>query len=204
MTERLMDAMAETQPKVCPYLHLPVQSGSNAVLKQMRRGYDRHGYLRKIAELRQRIPEMLFGTDVIVGFPTETERDFAETLSLLDDVQYDTVYSFAYSPRPETRALELEDRVPLADKMSRLGRLQEKQKSIQQRRNRAWLGREVEVLVAGPSKRDPKRWTGRTPENRVVNFAGISGPGRLERVHVSGATAYSLRGELVRSAASGA
>jgi tRNA-2-methylthio-N6-dimethylallyladenosine synthase len=201
MTERLMDAMAEAQPAVCPYLHLPVQSGSDAVLRTMRRGYGRRGYLDKIAGLRRRIPEILFGTDIIVGFPGETERDFHDTLSLLDEVPFDTVYSFAYSPRPGTRALEMCDELPLSDKMDRLRALQARQKGIQLRRNGRWVGRTLEVLVEGRSKRG--RWTGRTAENRVVNFEGESAPGRLERVRISAATAFSLRGDTVTSDAGG-
>ncbi len=197
MTEELMDAMAAASPKVCPYLHLPVQSGSSAVLRDMRRGYDREGYLAKIAGLRKRMPEMSFGTDVIVGFPSETEADFVQTLSLLDEVCFDTVYSFAYSPRPGTEALELGDPLPADAKMERLRALQERQKALQDRRNRTMLGRVAEVLVEGHSKRDGSEWTGRTPENRVVNFAGATAAGRLESVKIVDSSSFSLRGELV-------
>ena len=120
MTDALLDAMAEASPIVCPYLHLPVQSGSTEVLRAMRRGYTREKYLDKIEGLRRRIPGMTFGTDIIVGFPTESVANFEETLSLLDDVGYDTVYSFAYSPRPGTAALELVDDVPHGEKIERL------------------------------------------------------------------------------------
>lgn len=193
MTERLMDAMAAASPTVCPYLHLPVQSGSNEVLRAMRRGYDREGYLEKIAALRERIPGMLFGTDVIVGFPTEDEEKFERTLSLLDEVQYDTVYSFAYSERPGTRSVTLGDPVALEVKLERLRRLQARQKGIQERRNRTWVGRRVEVLVEGPSKTDAQKWTGRTPEHQLVHFPGESAPGRIEKVEITGFTAYSLQ-----------
>jgi tRNA-2-methylthio-N6-dimethylallyladenosine synthase len=196
MTDALMDAMAAAQPKVCPYLHLPAQSGSSRVLRAMKRGYDRDGYLRKIDGLRRRIPEILMGTDMIVGFPTEDEDDFRETLTLLDEVEYDTVYSFVYSPRPGTRALDLTDDVPLAEKQDRLGRLLEHQRAIHERRNRVWVGRDVAVLVEGPSKKDAGEWTGRTPENRIVNFGGVSAPGRMERLRITGSSAHSLRGEL--------
>lgn len=192
MTEPLMAAMAAARPEVCPYLHLPAQSGSNDVLRAMRRGYDREGYLRKIDALRKRIPGLALGTDIIVGFPAETEEDFGETLSLLDEVGFDTLYSFAYSPRPGTAALQLDDPIPSAVKTERLGRVQERQKAIQASRNRAWVGREVEVLVEGPSKRDPEKWTGRTPENRIVHFPGASGPGRLERLKILESTPYCL------------
>jgi len=199
MTERLMDAMSACRPVVCPYLHLPVQSGSDDVLQSMRRGYDRDGYLGKIAALRSRIPELAFGTEIIVGFPTESEHDFEQTMSLLEEVGYDTVYSFAYSPRPGTAALALTDTVSSEVKQERLARLQARQREIQQLRNNRWVGREVEVLIEGPSKRDASRWTGRSPESRVVHFEGSSGPGRLETVRVIGATAYSLKAEPIGS-----
>jgi tRNA-2-methylthio-N6-dimethylallyladenosine synthase len=195
MTVPLMDAMAAARPELCPYLHLPVQSGSSSVLHRMRRGYDREGYLRKIAALRARIPEMTFGTDLIVGFPGETDQDFEGTLSLMKEVQFDQVYSFTYSPRPGTAALDLGDEVGERTKLERLQRLQACQREIQEKRNRSLIGREVEVLVEGMSKRDAGKWSGRTPENRVVHFTGDFRPGRLERLVIRETTAYSLRGE---------
>ncbi|ANM32058.1 hypothetical protein ABI59_03470 [Acidobacteria bacterium Mor1] len=197
MTDAIMDAMAACRPIVCPYLHLPVQSGSTEVLKAMRRGYTRERYLEKIEALRARIPQITFGTDIIVGFPTETEEDFQQTLSLLREVEYDSCYSFAYSPRPGTASLELVDNVPQEEKAERLARLQALQKSIQERRQRRWIGREVEVLVEGPSKTNAERWTGRTPENRVVIFDGETAPGRLERLEIVESTPFSLRGRQV-------
>jgi len=196
MTARLMDAMSAAQPKVCSYLHLPVQSGSTRLLEQMRRGYDRESYLAKIAALRSRIPGMLFGTDIIVGFPGETEDDFQRTIDLLDEVQFDTVYSFAFSPRPGTRALELDDALAPARKHERLQRLQDHQKSIQASRMAGWLGSTVEVLVEGRSKRNEERWTGRTVEARVVNFDGRSASGRLEQVEITKTTPFSLTGRV--------
>jgi tRNA-2-methylthio-N6-dimethylallyladenosine synthase len=197
MTGRLIEAMAEGQPVVCPYLHLPVQSGSTKVLREMRRGYDRGEYVDVISELRRRIPYLALGTDVIVGYPTESEADFEETLSLLDDVQYDTVYSFTYSPRPGTRALDLGDPLPAAEKLERLHRLQALQKGIQEARYRRWVGSEVEVLVEGPSPRNPGKSTGRTPHDRIVNFAGAPEAGSLQRVRVLDSTAFSLHGQAV-------
>jgi len=194
MTESLMDAMLATRPTLCPYLHLPVQSGSSDVLARMRRGYDRETYLAKIQALRDRMPELLFGTDVIVGFPGETEGEFAQTLGLLDEVPFDTVYSFTYSERPGTGAIALGDDVALAVKMERLQRLQARQQEIQRRRNVRWIGEPVQVLVEGRSKRDASRWTGRTPENRIVHFAGETSPGRLEWVEITASTPYSLIG----------
>jgi tRNA-2-methylthio-N6-dimethylallyladenosine synthase len=197
MTDSLMDAMAAARPKLCSYLHLPVQSGSTDVLRAMRRGYDREGYLDKLRGLRDRMPNLSFGTDIIVGFPTETEADFRQTLSLVEAVEYDTVYSFAYSVRPGTAAIGLGPDLPEELKFERLARLNAIQKSIQERRNQSWIGRHVEVLVEGPNRRNDREWTGRTPEARWVHFHGESAPGRVETVRVAGVSAFSLRGEIV-------
>lgn len=196
MTDRLIDRMADSRPALCPYLHLPVQSGSSRVLSAMRRGYDRAGYLDRLRAVRERMPEMCFGTDVIVGFPGETEDDFEQTLDLLREVEFDTVYAFTYSPREGTPAATMDGEIPEAAKFERLARLQAEQHAVQVRRARRWVGREVEVLVDGPSKRNPSVWSGRTPEGRLVHFPGASGRGRLEFVRVEDATAYSLRGTL--------
>lgn len=200
MTDRLMDAMAASRPRLCSYLHLPVQSGSSDVLRAMRRGYDREGYLAKIQGLRSRIPEVCLGTDVIVGFPTETESDFEQTLSLLEEVEFDTVYSFTYSIRPGTVAPNLAPDLPEGVKFERLARLNALQKTVQERRNRRWIGRSVKVLVEGPNRRNEKEWTGRTPEARWVHFEGKSAPGQVEDVLVAQASAYSLRGEIIGGA----
>jgi tRNA-2-methylthio-N6-dimethylallyladenosine synthase len=160
----------------------------------MRRGYDRHGYLAKIDALRRRIPGISLGTDVIVGYPTEEEDDFRDTLSLLDEVRFDTLYAFAYSTRPGTAALALGDPVGQAEKLDRLARLQSHQREIQKRAAQRWVGQDVEVLVEGPSKMEATSWTGRTPHGRRVNFEADTTPGKRERVRVLSATAYSLRG----------
>jgi tRNA-2-methylthio-N6-dimethylallyladenosine synthase len=195
MTEGLMDAMSACRPVVCDYLHLPVQSGSSTVLRAMRRGYDRAGYLQKVEGLRRRIPDLALGTDLIVGFPGESESDFSETLTLLDDVGFDTVFSYTYSPRPGTASLALGDPVPEGAKRERLGRIQERQEQIQAARNAAWVGRSVEVLVEGPSRRDPSHWSGRTSRNRIVHFTGPGVPGRFETMRIVRASAYSLHAE---------
>ncbi len=200
MTERLMDAMAAARPKLCSYLHLPVQSGSSRVLAAMRRGYDRDGYVRTIRGLRARIPEISLGTDVIVGFPSETEAEFEETLTLLGEVRFDTVYSFTYSVRPNTAAVHLGPDLPQALKLERLSRLQALQHDIQESRNREWIGREVAVLVEGPNPKNARGWTGRTSDARWVHFDGATAPGRFETVRVAEASAYSLRGEIVAGA----
>jgi tRNA-2-methylthio-N6-dimethylallyladenosine synthase len=172
MTDRLIDRMADSRPALCPYLHLPVQSGSSRVLSAMRRGYDRAGYLDRLRAVRERMPD------------------------LLREVEFDTVYAFTYSPREGTPAATMDGEIPEAAKFERLARLQAEQHAVQVRRARRWVGREVEVLVDGPSKRNPSVWSGRTPEGRLVHFPGASGRGRLEFVRVEDATAYSLRGTL--------
>ena len=200
MTDGLMDAMAASRPRLCSYLHLPVQSGSSEVLRAMRRGYDREGYLAKVQGLRSRMPELCLGTDVIVGFPTETEDHFEQTLSLLEQVEFDTVYSFTYSIRPGTVAPTLAPDLPDDLKFGRLARLNALQKTVQERRNRRWIGRNVEFLVEGPNRRNERGWTGRTPEARWVHFEGASAPGKVENVLVSQVSAYSLRGEIIGGA----
>ncbi len=196
MTDSLIDAMAAARPKVCPYLHLPVQSGSSSVLRAMRRGYDREGYLGRVARLRERYPAIALGTDVVAGFPGEGEREFEETLTLLEEVGFDTVYAFAYSPRPGTEALALGDPVPGEEKLDRLARLQARQKALQAARNRVWVGRTLEVLVEGRSKKRAWEACGRTPQNRVVNFSGAPRPGTIVAVEILGSSAYSLGGRL--------
>ena len=166
----------------------------------MRLGYDREGYLARIRAVWSRLPEMCFGTDVIVGFPGETDAEFEETLTLLREVEFDTVYAFTYSARPGTAAVTIAPEVPETAKFARLARLQAEQHAVQERRARRWVGCDVDVLVDGPSKRDALVWTGRTPEARLVHFPGPSAPGRFERVRIEASTAYSLRGVLEASA----
>lgn len=197
MTGRLMDAMAESAPKVTPFLHLPVQSGSSSVLKDMRRGYDLETYLDKVRGLRERIPGICLGTDIIVGFPTESEDDFRQTLALMEEVRFHSCYSFTYSPRPGTASEAFHDQVPHGEKGIRLQELQRLQKGIQEALHRRWIGRTVEVLVEGVSKSDPSRLSGRTPENRIVNFTGGATIGGLSRILVESATAYALAGRKI-------
>lgn len=197
MTDRLLHAMADARPVLSPYLHLPVQSGSSRVLAAMRRGYDRETYLERVRSLRRVVGQISLGTDVIVGFPGEGEDDFQQTLALLREVEFDTVYSFAYSPRPGTKAALSPDAVPPAIKQERLNRLQDLQKSIQERRMQRWVGRTVQVLVEGSDRRGKGRWTGRSPESRVVNFTGPAARGEIVPVRIDRATAFSLGGERV-------
>jgi tRNA-2-methylthio-N6-dimethylallyladenosine synthase len=164
----IVDAM-DANPVLCNHVHLPVQSGSNRVLTSMDRLYTRDDYMRRIEWLKRSPRRMAITTDIIVGFPGESEADFQETLKLLDEVQYDSLFSFKYSPRPNTAALKLVDQVPEEEKTRRLMILQEKQRAIQIRRNADLIGSVEEVLVEG---RNPSlnQWIGRTSQNRTLNF----------------------------------
>jgi tRNA-2-methylthio-N6-dimethylallyladenosine synthase len=191
------DALIEvmgTVPAVCDQVHLPVQSGSNRILKAMRRGYTRERYLATIAKLRGGLRPLAISTDIIVGFPGETEEDFHHTLSILDEVQYDWIFSFKYSPRPNTAALELADDVPDEEKGRRLKILQEQQKLIQYNKNAAYVGQIVEVLVDGHA-RSRYQLAGRMTNNRIVNFDGPAELlGGFANVKISGFSANSLVG----------
>jgi tRNA-2-methylthio-N6-dimethylallyladenosine synthase len=184
--------------KLCEHLHLPVQSGADSVLSRMRRGYTIDGYLDRIRRLRESCPQVSLSTDIIVGFPGETEGEFEETLELLQEVQYDEIFSFVYSPRPQTVSAKIyEDDIPEAVKKDRLQTLQSLQQGISLRRNREKIGGHEEILVDGPAKLKNGRLTGRTRSNRIVNFTGSEELiGALARVRITGATAYSLLGEL--------
>ena len=176
---RLIAAMADT-PAVVPALHLPVQSGSDAVLRRMKRQYTRAEYLDLVASLREAIPDLALSTDVIVGFPGETDDDFAATLSLLEEVRFARVFSFTYSPRPQTAALRWEHDVTPREASGRLSRLMSIQQEIQRQMNRELEGRTLEVLVEGLDRKR-RISSGRSRCNRVVNIAGESAlsPGTL-------------------------
>jgi tRNA-2-methylthio-N6-dimethylallyladenosine synthase len=173
----LLDAMRRL-PNVCPSLHLPLQSGSNPILERMNRGYTREEYLAKIALCRQALPEASITTDVLVGFPSETEADFKATLDLIEEVRFDFAYMFRFSMRPGTRAGEFEPKVSEADGGRRLSRLIEVQNRITSERNRDMLNKEFELLIEGPSPRD-SGWLGRTVSNKVVIVKGSCAPGDM-------------------------
>lgn len=190
----------EENPVLANHVHLPVQSGSNRVLERMRRQYTREEYLEKIGWMKSARRPIALSTDIIVGFPGETEEDFEQTLSLLDEVGYDSVFSFKYSARPNTAALSLDGHLPEQEKGRRLAILQEKQRAIQLRRNSEWIGRRVEVLVESFNP-GTGQWVGRTSENRVVNFTSPQGAadslaGRYVEARVTRAGPNSLAGEL--------
>ncbi len=196
MTDRHLDAMAEVD-KVCEYLHLPVQSGSDAVLAAMRRGYTRGEYLDLIQRLKQRIPDLALSGDMIVGFPGETEEDFQQTLDLVREIGYHTLYSFAYSERPGTRAARMVDDVVKEDKLERLARLQALQKELTLAANKRLLGSRQQVLFEGHSKRTNGDLSGRTRCNKIVNVpANSEWLGRFANVRITAAYQNSLRGEL--------
>lgn len=188
----------ETQPKVCEHVHLPVQSGSTKMLRAMQRTYTREEYLEKIAMIRGASRPIAITTDIIVGFPGETEADFEETLSLLDEVKYDSLFSFKYSPRPNTPSLKIEDAIPEEEKSRRLAVLQGRQREIQKLLNAKWIGETFEVLVSGKSRRE-NQWSGYTNSYRLANFSSQAEQllGTYVQVRVTGATPNSLVGEQV-------
>jgi tRNA-2-methylthio-N6-dimethylallyladenosine synthase len=193
----IVEAM-EAVPGICEHVHLPVQSGSTRVLKAMARTYTREEYLDKIALMRAAKREISITTDVIVGFPGETEKDFEETLSLMEAVQYDGAFCFKYSPRPNTSSLQMEDAIPEEEKSRRLGVLLEKQREIQRARNERLVGETLEVMVEGKSRRE-NQWSGHTSSNKVVNFTSKrqESLGDYVRVRVNAATPNSLIGEVI-------
>ena len=194
MTADLLRAMADV-PRVIRHLHLPVQSGSDPVLARMKRGYSRAGYLEKIVAARRLMPDLTFSTDIIVGFPGETEEDFAATLSLVEEVGFDALYSFVYSERPGTDAAGMDGTVPFDVQAERLARLQARQGEIQAARLAALVGRQVEVLVDGPARFGDGLLSGRTHQGHIVNFPGAGArPGQIVRLVVERAGAHSLRG----------
>lgn len=193
-----MDLVREYQKnkKLCPHIHLPVQSGSNRVLKRMRRSYTREVYLRKVERLRQARPDITITTDIIVGFPGETDRDFEETLSLVQEVSYDSSYSFSFSPRPNTEASIFADDVPIEVKKERLARLQALQSEISLRKHQSLVGQVEPVLIEGPSKEMKGQLTGRTPHGRIVNFHGDEERiGDILDIEITEVSAYSLKGK---------
>jgi tRNA-2-methylthio-N6-dimethylallyladenosine synthase len=195
VTRRLVEAIRDL-PKVCKHLHLPVQSGSTRILQAMRRRHTRERYLELVAEIRAAVPEIALSTDVIVGFPGETERDFEDTLSLVEQVRFHSMFSFKYSQRPNTLASRrMPDDVPEAEKTRRIVALQELQRRIQIELNAQAVGRTVEVLVDSVSRRNPEDLSGRTSGNTVVNFRGDRRLlGRLLPVRIERAGPNSLYG----------
>ena len=199
--DRLVEAFA-TEPKLANHLHLPVQSGSDRVLALMKRGYTALEFKQKIRRLRAVRPDISVSTDFIVGFPGETEADFAATLQLIADVEFDQSFSFVYSPRPGTPAAALPDAVPEAEKLARLALLQARINARAQAISRAMVGTVQRVLVERPSRKDARQLAGKTSNNRWVNFDGDTALiGRFVDLEITEALPNSLRGRLTSRAA---
>jgi tRNA-2-methylthio-N6-dimethylallyladenosine synthase len=194
MREDVIRAHAELSA-LCEHIHLPLQSGSSRVLKRMRRTYTRERYLDRVALIREHVPDCALTTDIIVGFPGETEGDFEQTLEVAETVGYDGAFTFVYSPRRETEAAEMAEQIPHDIKVARMERLVDVIQRRARERAQRFVGRTLEVLVEGPSRTDPDRLRGRSRHNKVVNFEGLASPGDLVDVRVSGATSQTLSGE---------
>jgi tRNA-2-methylthio-N6-dimethylallyladenosine synthase len=201
MREDVIRAHADL-PSLCEHIHLPLQSGSSAVLKRMRRTYTRERYLDRVALIRELVPDCALTTDIIVGFPGETDADFEQTLELAEQVGYDGAFTFIFSPRRGTEAALLPDQLDHGLKVERLERLVEVVQRRARERAQRFVGRTLEVLVEGPSRTDPSRLRGRSRHNKVVNFDGLAAPGELVDVEITGATSQTLSGhELIVSRA---
>jgi tRNA-2-methylthio-N6-dimethylallyladenosine synthase len=195
MREDVIRAHAELQ-SVCEHIHLPLQSGSSRILKAMRRTYDRARYLDRVAMIREHVPDVAITTDIIVGFPGETDADFRETLEVVEEVGYDSAFTFIFSPRRGTEAAIIADGVvPHPLKVERMQELLEVVQRRARERAQRFLGRTLEVLVEGPSRTDPERQRGRTRHNKAVNFTGLAAPGELTDVEILTASSQTLGGE---------
>jgi tRNA-2-methylthio-N6-dimethylallyladenosine synthase len=191
--EPVVAAIAECAA-VCEHVHLPLQSGATRILKAMRRTYSRERYLALVDRLRGAIPDLALTTDIIVGFPGETDADFAETLEVVEEVGYDGAFTFVFSPRSGTEAATMAAQVPDEVKHQRIERMIEVVQKLAARRNLERVGRVEEVLVEGPSRTDPTTLRGRTRRNTTVNFVGDASAGDLVDVRIEGATSTTLRG----------
>ncbi len=193
MREDVIEAHASLS-SLCEHIHLPLQSGSSPILKRMRRTYTRERYMDRVAMIREKVPDCAVTTDIIVGFPGETEDDFSQTLEVVEEVGYDGAFTFVYSPRRGTPAAEMEDQVPHPVKVERMERLVEAVQRRARERSQRFVGRSMEVLVEGPSRNDPTRIRGRIRHNKAVNFEGTAEPGQMVEVEISSATSQTLTG----------
>jgi tRNA-2-methylthio-N6-dimethylallyladenosine synthase len=195
MREDVIRAHAEL-PTVCQHIHLPLQAGSSRVLKRMRRTYDRARYMDRVALIREHVPDCAITTDIIVGFPGETEADFAQTLEVCEEVGYDGAFTFVFSPRRGTEAATItEGLVPHEIKVERMERLVEVVQRRAHERAQRFVGRTLDVLVEGPSRTDAARIRGRSRHGKTVNFAGLAAPGEIVPVAIHSATSTTLAGE---------
>jgi len=196
--EAIIDAVAETE-NVCEYVHLPLQSGSDRILKAMNRGYTSRDYLEKIQSLRRKVERVVISTDIMVGFPGETEGDFLRTLEMVEKCRFDYAFTFVYNPRPGTAASRLVDDVTPDSKRERLERLADVTRRLTARSLQEMVGREEPVLVEGPSRKDPGRWAARTRGNHLVHFprCGEDLAGKVVRVAITSAGSWALHGRLI-------
>jgi tRNA-2-methylthio-N6-dimethylallyladenosine synthase len=196
MREDVIRAHADL-PSICQHIHLPLQAGSSRILKAMRRTYDRGRYMDRVALIREHVPDCALTTDIIVGFPGETEADFRETLEVAEEVGYDGAFTFIYSPRRGTEAAEMTDGfVDHEVSVDRMERLVEVVQRRARERAQRFVGRTLDVLVEGTSRTDASRLRGRTTHNKVVNFDGLAEPGEIVPVTITGATSQTLSGEM--------
>jgi tRNA-2-methylthio-N6-dimethylallyladenosine synthase len=193
MREDVIRAHAEL-PALCEHIHLPLQSGSSAILKRMRRTYNRERYLGRVAQIREHVPDCAITTDIIVGFPGETEADFERTLEVVEQVGYDSAFTFVFSPRRGTEAATMEGQLPHRVKVERMERLVELVQRRATERSQRFVGRTLEVLVEGPSRTDTSRLRGRTRHNKTVHFEGTASAGELVDVEIGSATSTTLAG----------
>jgi tRNA-2-methylthio-N6-dimethylallyladenosine synthase len=194
MREDVIRAHAEL-PALCEHIHLPLQSGSSKVLKAMKRTYNRERYLDRVAMIREHVPDCALTTDIIVGFPGETEGDFEQTLEVVDQVGYDSAFTFIFSPRRGTPAAGYPDQLSHTVKRARMERLVELVQRRAAERAQRFVGRTMEVLVEGLSRTDPARLRGRIRHNKTANFTGTAAAGELAAVEITGATSQTLAGE---------
>ena len=197
MSEAVVRTIAESQ-HICKNFHIPVQSGSSRIMKAMNRGYDRERYLKLVETIRRCVPDAVITTDLIVGFPGETEKDFEETLDLLRTVEYDDAFTFIYSPREGTPAASMADNVELAVKQRRLQELNERWNLYAREKNEEYLGSVVKVLVDGASKKNPEVFSGYTETNKLVNFRRTTAQsGDIVSVKITACKTFSLDGEQI-------
>lgn len=197
MTEEIIDTIAQL-PKICEHFHLPMQAGSNRILQLMNRGYTREQYFRLVDLIRNKFPQASITTDLIVGFPGETEEDFLETIDAVKRVQWDSAFTFMYSPREGTAAFHMPSQVPLHIRQRRIKELISLQKQISLSKLKTYIGKEVEILVEGPSKTNQAKWFGRTRTNIITVFSPDENIkiGELRKVLIEDASAYTLFGKV--------
>lgn len=197
LSDELIMTMAECD-KVCKHIHLPIQAGSNRILKKMNRKYTRESYIELVDKLRRHIPDIALSTDIIVGFPGETEEDFLQTMDIVEEIRYDSAFTFVYSPRRGTAAAKMKDEIGLEEKKHRLARLNELVAKISKEKNQEYLDRNVDVLVEDISKTNKEYLTGRTDTNKIVHFRGSYDLiGKFVTVKITEARAWSLEGKVL-------